>query len=198
MGDGAEVFDEFVTGHAETVIRDGEGALFFVGGEGDFQRQVGLEDVVLRELGMAELFEGVGSVRDELAHKDFAVRVKRVDDDVEDLFDFGLEFVFCRHDFDLERSWLGEAQKESGSPNLVMAFALSNEGVIVRVPYAGLEATGAFEVEVTVCKCDGEALGGSVQGVDAMSTQCAQEEVTFLEVGAESTVAKGGVEVLDG
>lgn len=97
MGDGAEVFDEFVTGHAETVIRDGEGAFFFVGGEGDFQRQVGLEEVVLRELGMAELFESVSGVGNELADEDFAIRVEGVDDDVEDLFDFGLEFVFSGH-----------------------------------------------------------------------------------------------------
>jgi hypothetical protein len=97
VGDGAEVFDEFVTGHAEAVIGDGEGALFLVGGEGDFEGEIGLEDVVFGELGVAEFFEGVGGVGDELADEDFPVGIEGVDDDVEELFDFGLEFVFGGH-----------------------------------------------------------------------------------------------------
>ena len=102
VGDGAEVFDELVTGHAEAVIGDGEGAFFLVGGEGDFEGEIGLEDVVFGELGVAEFFEGVRGVGDELADEDFPVGVEGVDDDVEELFDFGLEFVFGGHGFRAE------------------------------------------------------------------------------------------------
>ncbi len=43
---------------------------------------------------VAELVERVGRVGDELAEEDFRVRVEGVDDELEELRDFGLEFLF--------------------------------------------------------------------------------------------------------
>jgi len=97
VGDGAEVFNEFGAGHADAVIGNGEGACGFIGGDGDFQRGGGVKDVVFRELGKAHLFHRVSSVGHELANEDLAVGVEAVDDDIEDLFDFGLEFVGLAH-----------------------------------------------------------------------------------------------------
>ena len=45
---------------------------------------------------MAQLLECVGRIRNELAHEDFLFRVERVDDDIEQLLDLGLEFEFLR------------------------------------------------------------------------------------------------------
>ncbi len=41
-------------------------------------------------------------------------------------------------------------------------------------------------------------MGGGVEGVDAVGAEGADEEVAFLEIGAEGAVAEGGVEVVDG
>jgi hypothetical protein len=45
---------------------------------------------------VAEFFEGVGGVGDQLADEDFFLRVERVDDDIEELLDLGLELEFLR------------------------------------------------------------------------------------------------------
>ena len=42
---------------------------------------------------MAELVERVGGVGDELAEEDLRVRVERMDDELEELADFGLELL---------------------------------------------------------------------------------------------------------
>ena len=46
--------------------------------------------------GRSDLDVGIGRVRDQLADEDFAVGVEGVDNDVEELFDLGLEFVLVR------------------------------------------------------------------------------------------------------
>ena len=97
VGDGAEVFDELGAGHADAVIGDGQSAGGFIGGDGDFQRGGGVEDVVFRELGEAHFFHRIGSVGHQFADEDLAVGVKAVNNDIEDLFDFGLEFVGLAH-----------------------------------------------------------------------------------------------------
>jgi hypothetical protein len=45
---------------------------------------------------VAQLVERVGGVRNELAQEDLRMRVERVDDQLQQLTDFGLEFTF-RH-----------------------------------------------------------------------------------------------------
>ena len=47
-----------------------------------------------RSLREAQLLAGVGRVRDQLAHEDLFVRVKRMDDDIQQLLDLGLKMMF--------------------------------------------------------------------------------------------------------
>ena len=79
--------------------------MVFVGGDADLQLGLGIEDILLRELREAHLLHRVGRVGDELTQEDLAVGVERVDDDIEDLFDFGLEFVGLAHDGVFFRVW---------------------------------------------------------------------------------------------
>ena len=51
---------------------------------------------IVRERQVAELVERVGRVGDELAKKDLRMRVERVDDQLQQLTDFGLKFTL-RH-----------------------------------------------------------------------------------------------------
>jgi hypothetical protein len=67
-----------------------------VGGDVDLQLQLVVEDVLLGELEVAELLQRVGGVGDELTDEDLLLRVERMDDDIEQLLDLGLEFEFLR------------------------------------------------------------------------------------------------------
>ncbi len=93
VGDGAEVLLELLGGHANAVIRDGEGAGVLVVSERDGQ-------VLLVDLGggvgqalEVQLVDGVRRVGDELAQEDLAVGVDRVDHEVEELLAFSLKFT---------------------------------------------------------------------------------------------------------
>lgn len=83
LGDGSEVFDEVVFGHADACVGDGDGVVFLVGGDADLEGECGVEDVFVGELFEAQFFKGVGCVGDEFPDEDFLVAVEGVDDDVE-------------------------------------------------------------------------------------------------------------------
>jgi len=72
VGDGAEVFDELGAGHAEAGVLDGEGLGGLVGREVDLKRELVVSDVLFGELEVAEFFDGVGGVGNELADEDFS------------------------------------------------------------------------------------------------------------------------------
>ena len=61
VGDGAEVFHQFLTGEAQAVIGKGEGLGFFVHAEMDLQREVGHVDggFALGELDVLQLLLGI-------------------------------------------------------------------------------------------------------------------------------------------
>ena len=102
MRNGSEIFHQLVMRHANAMIGNRQGLCFLVGRDVDLQRQVGLMNVLLGRFEMAELLHRVGGIRYQLAQENFLVGVKRVDDQVEELLDFGLEGVFfggrCAHD----------------------------------------------------------------------------------------------------
>ena len=93
VGDGAKVLDQLLAGHADAVILDREGPGLLVGGDPDFQRQLGIGDVLLGALQVAEFFQRVGGIRHQLAEENLAVRVEGVDDKIEQLTDLRLERV---------------------------------------------------------------------------------------------------------
>ena len=96
MGDGAEVFDEFGAGHTNASVLDRDGLGFVVGGDVDLELEFVVEDLLLGQLRMAELFEGIGGVGNQFTDEDFFLRVERVNDDIEQLLDLGLELEFLR------------------------------------------------------------------------------------------------------
>ena len=88
--------DEVLLVHADAGVGDGEGLVLFVEFEVDAriegERLVGL----VGEGEVAQLVERVGGVGDELAEEDLGVRVEGVDDELQELTDFGLKFA-CGH-----------------------------------------------------------------------------------------------------
>ena len=62
MGDGAEVLDELLSGHADAGVADGQRACFLIGGDGDLVTATGVENVILRQLRVAHLFQRISGV----------------------------------------------------------------------------------------------------------------------------------------
>ncbi len=93
-GDGAKVRDQVLLVHADAGVGDGKDFILFV----EFKVDAGIEGkrlvLVLDEGEMAELVERIGGVGDQLAEEDLRVRVERVDDELQELTDFGLKFTF--------------------------------------------------------------------------------------------------------
>ena len=93
MRDGAEVLVELGLGHADAVVRDGDGAGILVEGEAD-RKILGTQvDRIVRKRLELELVDGVACVGDELAQEDLAVGVDRVDHEVEELLALRLELL---------------------------------------------------------------------------------------------------------
>ena len=98
VGDGAEELDQFFGVHADTVILNGQGLGLFVGRDVDLECEVAIGDVLLGKLRVTQLLEGVRCVGDQLANEDLFLSIKGVNNDIEQLLDFGLELVGFRHD----------------------------------------------------------------------------------------------------
>jgi hypothetical protein len=91
LGDGAQVSDHLVAAHADAVVGDGQGP----GGRSKPMRILKSESpsnspAVVEGL-EAQLVAGVGGVGNQLAQEDLAVGVQRVDHQVKQLLDLGLE-----------------------------------------------------------------------------------------------------------
>ena len=94
--DRAEILDQLGLRHADAGVREGDRFRLVVGGDGDLQRQLGLEDLGAGGLEELELLRGVGGIGDQLADEDFLIGVEGVGDDLEQLPDLRLERVFFR------------------------------------------------------------------------------------------------------
>src|SRR5690606_37707244 len=97
--DGAEVLDEFITSHPDARVRDRQGPRLVVRGQPNLKRQLRLEHRLTRGLKKAQFLQRIRGVRDQLAQEDFAIRVERMDDDIEDPLNLGLEgmMLFLTH-----------------------------------------------------------------------------------------------------
>src|SRR5688500_11295327 len=94
MRDGAEVLDHFALAHANAGIGESDRVLLLISLDGNAERQGRLKDRLAGGLEEAELLTGIGGVGDQLANKDFFIRVKRVDDDIQQLLNLSLEVMF--------------------------------------------------------------------------------------------------------
>src|SRR5207249_3511329 len=91
VGDRTEIFNKLGAGHADAEILNRNRLRLVVRGDVDLEVELFVVDVFLGELEMTEFLEGVRGVGHQLAHENFFFRVERVDDDIEQLLDFGLE-----------------------------------------------------------------------------------------------------------
>ena len=89
--DGAEVLDHLRPAHADAVVVHRQGAGRGVDLQGDLELARGQLRAAQRL--EADLVERVGGVGDQLAQEDVLVRVQRVDHEVQQLADLGLELV---------------------------------------------------------------------------------------------------------
>ena len=89
--DRPEILHQFGLGHPDPEVLDREGLCLVIGGYVDLQGQLVVVDGLFRQLEVALLLKRVGCVGNQLADEDLLLRVKGMDDDIEQLLDFGLE-----------------------------------------------------------------------------------------------------------
>jgi hypothetical protein len=95
-GDGAQVRDQILLVHADAGVGDGEGLLLLVELQIDARIEGKALVRIVDQRQVAQLVERVGGVGNELAQKDLRMGVEGVDDQLQQLADFGLKFTF-RH-----------------------------------------------------------------------------------------------------
>ncbi len=85
--------DQFLLVHADSCIGNGEGLLLLIQFQVD-PRRIGNRLVrVVHQRQVAQLVERVRGVRDQFAQKNFRMRVKGMNDQLQELIDFSLEFT---------------------------------------------------------------------------------------------------------
>ena len=93
MRDGAQVGDELVPGHAGPVVGDVQESVLLVPPDLDLEFFVGADESLLGQRAVLDAIDGIRRVGDQLAKKDLAVAVERIDDQVQDATDVGLELA---------------------------------------------------------------------------------------------------------
>src|SRR5208283_5379339 len=104
--DRPQVLHQLGLRHPDPEVLDREGLGLVVGRDVDLELELVVVDVLLGEPEVAQLLERVGRVAYQLAHEDLLLCVKRVDDDIEQLLDLGLE---------LEGLWCGVGHGSLGN-----------------------------------------------------------------------------------
>jgi len=90
--DGTEVVYEIGFGHTDTGIDDCDGVVGFVGDDTNVQALgVGVELGLVGKTLIANLVQGIRGVGNHFSQEDFLVAVERVNDQAQQLIDFGLE-----------------------------------------------------------------------------------------------------------
>ena len=97
--DGAEILDQLRVRHPHARVGERDRARLVIRGEGNRRGRVRLLDRRARSLREPQLLARVRAVGNQLANEDFFVRVQRVNDDVQQLLNLGLEVMFfgCAH-----------------------------------------------------------------------------------------------------
>ena len=93
MRDGPKILDQLIASHSDPRVGERDRVTGIVGIDRDGQGAVRLENLGSRSLQKPEFFRGVRRVRDKLADEDLLIRVKRMDDDIEELGDLRLKVV---------------------------------------------------------------------------------------------------------
>jgi hypothetical protein len=91
LGDGSQVGDELLLGHADTGIAEGEGVVVLVGDDVDLEALLVADNVGVGEGSVPDLIEGIRGIGDELSEEDLLVGVEGVDDEAHQLLDVSVE-----------------------------------------------------------------------------------------------------------
>ncbi len=91
LGDGADVVDDVLPGHADAVVRHGDRARRCVVADMDARLGVVLHERAVGHRLEPQLVGGIRGVRDELAQEDLLVAVQGVNHQLQELRDLGLE-----------------------------------------------------------------------------------------------------------
>ena len=91
LGDGADLVDDFLSRHADAVVRDADRARRLVVSDTDPELRIVLEEGRIGQRLEAELVSGIGSIGHQLAQEDFLVAIQRVHHQVQQLFHLGLK-----------------------------------------------------------------------------------------------------------
>jgi hypothetical protein len=91
MGDRSQPLHHLLAAHADAVVFDGQRFVVGIDLERDAQRRIIPQQLRLSDGFIAQLFTGIGRVRDLFAQKDLFVGVDRVHDQVQQPGDIGIE-----------------------------------------------------------------------------------------------------------
>src|SRR5438477_395807 len=81
----SQIFHNRFLGHADTVVRNRQRAVLFIGDDFDLPLSVPLQELGFGQSLEAERINGVAGIADQLAEENLLMGVERVDDDAEDL-----------------------------------------------------------------------------------------------------------------
>ena len=90
-GDGAEARGQVVAGHADAVVGDGQGLGVLVERDGDGEGRAVGDELGLGDRLVAQLLAGVGGVGDEFADEDLPVGIDRMNHQMQQARNVGLE-----------------------------------------------------------------------------------------------------------
>ena len=102
MGDRSETLNELFFGHSNSEILDRDGVGCVVRADFDLEIQIFVEDVLLGQFDVPDFLQGIGTIGYQFADEDLFLRVKRMDNYIQELLNFRLELMFfyigCAHE----------------------------------------------------------------------------------------------------
>ena len=120
-GDGAEAFGQVFAGHADAVVREGQRLGVRIDRDLDRERRAVLDEFGLGDRFVAQLLAGVGGVGDELADENLPVGIDRMDHEMQQARNVGLEALGLR------LRWSGSGRRRS-KVNLSKNVEIGNAG----------------------------------------------------------------------
>ena len=99
LSDSSEIVDEFLLGHTNTRVPNGECVVGFIRDDSDSEIRLDIELGLLSigDGGVTDLVEGIRSVGDDFSKEDFLIGVEGIDDESDQLLEIGFESKVLSH-----------------------------------------------------------------------------------------------------
>ena len=98
LGNGAQVFFQFITAHADAVVGNGKGTAVLIPGDGDGKVLPGNAHLVIGQGRVGQLINGIGGIGDDLPQKDLPVGIDGVNHEVQQTLGLGFKLVLFHSD----------------------------------------------------------------------------------------------------